>query len=230
MDNTKNSSNKDEMNAVLQLPDFASFNVADFHKYSPKGILGVNKLHFFIYLGTFIVSMLLIIPYGFDSTVSFYSILMSVGASGVGAAVLGYLIDMASQRNEKIKSIQEYNASIITIYYDLWLLFGNQSYEFMKSMRKDNGQNIFVNQRKDNFLMQIHTVSPKIDSFIFTYGLMHDEYTIGFFQELKTQLVHFNSSLQNTSNIDDLIITIEGIRVCLRKHFETPKIIKLFVK
>ena len=39
-----------------------------------------------------------------------------------------------------------------------------------------------------------------------------------------------NSSLQNTSNIDDLIITIEGIRVCLRKHFETPKIIKLFVK
>ena len=80
------------------------------------------------------------VGFGFDSTVSFYSILMSVGATGVGAAVLGYLIDMASQRNEKIKSIQEYNASIITIYYDLWLLFGNQSYEFMKSMRKDNGR------------------------------------------------------------------------------------------
>ena len=230
MDNTKNSSNKDEMNAVLQLPDFASFNVADFHKYSPKGILGVNKLHFFIYLGTFIVSMLLIIPYGFDSTVSFYSILMSVGASGVGAAILGYFIDMASQKNEKNKLIQEYNTSVIMIYYDLWLLFGNQSYGFMKLIKKENGQELFVNQRKDNFLMQIHTVSPKIDSFIVAQGKMHDEYTFEFFQTLKSQLVHFNSSLQNTSNTDDLITVIEGIRIWLREYFETSKTEKLFVK
>lgn len=230
MENNKSNENKNEMNAILPLPDFAKFNSSNFHKCSVEGILGVNKSHFLIYLITLALSILLTIPYGCDSAAPLHSILMSVGASGVGAAILGYFIDMASQKNEKNKLIQEYNTSVIMIYYDLWLLFGNQSYGFMKLIKKENGQELFVNQRKDNFLMQIHTVSPKIDSFIVAQGKMHDEYTFEFFQTLKSQLVHFNSSLQNTSNTDDLITVIEGIRIWLREYFETSKTEKLFVK
>ena len=92
MENNKSNENKNEMNAILLLPDFAKFNSINFHKCSVEGILGVNKSHFLIYLITLALSILLTIPYGCDSVAPLYSILMSVGASGVGAAILGYFI------------------------------------------------------------------------------------------------------------------------------------------
>ena len=225
------SNNSDNStNIELQFPDFASMNSNNFHEFSRSGICGVSKVHFLIYLFTFIVSILLTIPYGCDRDNVLFTIVMSIGASGVGAALLGYFIEKASTQNEENKAIKEYNTAVITIYYDLWLLFANQSYEFMKNIDKTNGQDLFVNQRRDKFLMQINIVAPKIDSFIVSCSEMHDDNTIEYFQLLKSQLVEFSSRLQNTLNTEDLIVVIEGIRVWLRKYFEINKVEKLFVK
>ena len=210
----------------LDYPDFSLLNKANFRKFPKNTIIGVSKLHFWIYLAALVFSLALIAPYAFCCQETWQNIGMSIGASGVGAAVLGYFIELAAKsiEHQKIKSL--YNASILTIYISLWEIFANQSYAFIKSMSPAQGQQLIAKQSAEKFVTQIDTVIPKIDSLVCEYNELFDDDTAKFYTLLRHQLIQFKASLQNPVDTNNLIILLDGVRLWLRRYYDLSKVEK----
>ncbi len=81
-------------------------------------ILGVGKRNFFIYLAGLIISFSFIIPY-FWCENSIISILMSIGASGVGAIILAYFIEKAGIARDKENKQWKRESLMQPIIFDL---------------------------------------------------------------------------------------------------------------
>jgi hypothetical protein len=151
---------------------------------------------------------------------------MSVGASGFGAVLLGYFIELAAKSTERKNYIFSYNDSILMIYRNLWEIFSNQSYSYMNSITPSNVQQIVAQQSADKFIAQINIVIPQIDMFVFNYGGNFDKETAEFYMTLGNQLIQFKASLQTPINTTHLIQLLDGGRTWLRTYFELSRIEK----
>lgn len=225
MDEQKNIK-ENTADEILEYPDFSKLNRSNFRSLPKDTILGILKSHFWIYLLAFLVSLGFIAPYAFCTQDTWSSISMSIGASGVGAALLGYFIELAVKSAERKKYIFSYNDSILMLYRNLWEIFGNRSYKYMNSITPSNIQQVMAQQSADKFIAQINIVIPQIDAFVFNYGGSFDEDTAEFYMTLRNQLIQFKASLQTPINTEHLIQLLDGVRLWLRKHFELSKIEK----
>lgn len=225
----QNEIQNNNLDNILEYPDFSKLNRVKFRKFPKNTILGIMKSHFLIYLIALIASLILIVPYGFFGQTEWHSISMSIGASGVGAVLLGYFIEFATENIERKKTIFSYNDSILMIYRNLWEIFANRSYAYMKSISAANGQSIVANQSAEKFIAQINIVVPQIDTFVFNYGGSFDEDTANFYMILRNQLIQFKASLSTPANTDHLIDLLDGVRLWLRKYYELSKIEKQFL-
>ena len=213
-------------NNCLDYPDFGLLNKSNFRKFPKSTIMGVSKLHFGIYLVALGFSLALIAPYAFFCQETWQNIGMSIGASGVGAAVLGYFIELAAKSIEHQKIKRSYNESILTIYISLWEIFANQSYVFMKSISPAQGQQLLAKQSAEKFVTQIDTVIPKIDSLVCEYNELFDDDTTKFYTLLRHQLIQFKASLQNPLDAENLINLLDGVRLWLRRYCDLSKVEK----
>lgn len=98
-------------------------------------ILSVENSHFLIYFICLLISIVLIAAYLFlpcAETSKWLAVLMSLGASGFGAALLAFFIDRSDTDAQDKAAVDAYNNSAAYIYDTLWTVFGNRSYQYMK--------------------------------------------------------------------------------------------------
>ena len=122
-------------------------------------ILSVENSHFFIYLICLLISIVLIAAYLFlpcAETSKWLAVLMSLGASGFGAALLAFFIDRSDTDAQDKAAVDAYNNSVAYIYDTLWTVFGNRSYQYMKKIDKNNGQQIAAQQSAEKFINQFN--------------------------------------------------------------------------
>lgn len=103
-------------------------------------ILSVENSHFLIYLICLLISIVLIAAYLFlpcAETSKWLAVLMSLGASGFGAALLAFFIDRSDTDAQDKAAVDAYNNSVAYIYDTLWTVFGNRSYQYMKKIDKN---------------------------------------------------------------------------------------------
>ena len=224
-----NTNNTDK---TLMYPDFDRLfsSTKEIRKAKMKTVVGVDPAHFVIYFSALIISVLLIIPYILDHNDTFYTILMSIGASGVGAALLGYFNELAIKGVERNRTIKEYNDYIATIYFHAYKIFGCSTFTYMKNSTSIHSQEIWARQNATKILHEFQIIIPKVESFIFNYYFLFDGETTKFYQELNDQLTQFEGSLQNPVDILNLIDVMEGIRLWLRKRFELDNLRKQFLR
>ena len=89
---------------------------------------------------------------------------MSLGASGFGAALLAFFIDRSDTDAQDKAAVDAYNNSVAYIYDTLWTVFGNRSYQYMKKIDKNNGQQIAAQQSAEKFINQFNLAMKAIDS------------------------------------------------------------------
>lgn len=225
--------NINENDLQLEYPDFNKLYVFSSEiRKAPKGtLLGVSKPTFGIYLTTFILSVIFCAHYLISQTPNnIQNVLMSVGASGIGAALLGYFIDVAMTSSERNRKVRSYNDYIISIYYNLWLIFGNGTYSYLNKISSSEMRQNRASHFADEFVFQFRLVIPRIESFVFEHCEWFDEYTVKACDDLKIQLIKYIASLQNPTDTENLIQLLDGIRINLRKFCNPLKIKKLFIR
>lgn len=84
-----------------------------------KKILGVNIGNFFIYLGGLLLSILLMGLYFIDPINPWCVVCCSIGASLIGAVVLGYLIELGNARSRQTQNKNNYELSNQRIYSEM---------------------------------------------------------------------------------------------------------------
>ena len=224
--------NINENDLRLEYPDFNKLYTfkCEIRKAPKNTLFKVPKAHFFIYLITLIISVFLCIQYfPVDVPNNYQTVLMSVGASGVGAALLGYFIEVAITSSERNRKIKSYNSYIISIYYNLWLVFGCGSYSYLNDIHSSEMKQNRARHSADEFIFQFKHVIPQIENLVLEHGEWFDEYTAKSFDELKSNLIEFIASLQNPIDTAHLIQLLDGVRVNLRQFFNLLKMKKLFI-
>ena len=180
-------------------------------------ILSVENSHFLIYLICLLISIVLIAAYLFlpcAETSKWLAVLMSLGASGFGAALLAFFIDRSDTDAQDKAAVDAYNNSVAYIYDTLWTVFGNRSYQYMKKIDKNNGQQIAAQQSAEKFINQFNlAMSDEVSS----------DYSL-----LKSQLVQFTATLSHPVNVDHLIDALDGTRIWLRRWYSTERLKKHF--
>lgn len=177
------------------------------------------------------ISIVLIAAYLFlpcAETSNWLAVLMSLGASGFGAALLAFFIDRSDTAAQDRAAVGAYNNSVVYIYDTLWTVFGNRSYQYMKKIDKNNGQQIAAQQSAEKFINQFNLAMKAIDSFRFNYvAAMSDEVSSDY-SLLKSQLVQFTATLSHPANVDHLIDALDGTRIWLRRWYSTERLKKHF--
>ena len=200
--------NINENDLPLEYPDFNKvYTFKSEIRKTPKSTwLGIRKATLGIYLTTLILSILLCVQYLIcKEPNNLQNVLMSIGASGVGAALLGYFIEVAITSAERDRKVKAYNSSIISIYYNLWLIFGNGTYSYLNSIDSNEMKLNRARHFADEFIFQFKHVIPQIENFILEHGEWFDEYTVKALDDLKSQLIRYIASLQNPIDTAHLI-------------------------
>ena len=217
---------------MLEYPDFDQIfsTKEEIRKADMKTVVGVDRRHFIIYLVALITSVLLIIPYIFNHNHIYCTILMSIGASGIGAALLGYFNELAIKRVERNRIIREYNDYIVTIHFHAYKIFGCSTFLSMKNNDSGYGVEVWARQNATKISHEFQIIIPKVESFIFNYCFLFDGETMKFYRELNDQLTQFEGSLQNPTDVFNLIDVMESIRLWLRRRFELDNIKNHFLR
>lgn len=193
--------------------------------------LSVENSHFLIYLICLLISIVLIAAYLFlpcAETSKWLAVLMSLGASGFGAALLAFFIDRSDTDAQDKAAVDAYNNSVAYIYDTLWTVFGNRSYQYMKKIDKNNGQQIAAQQSAEKFINQFNLAMKAIDSFRLNYAAAMSDEVSGDYSLLKSQLVQFTATLSYPVNVDHLIDALDGTRIWLRGWYSTERLKKHF--
>lgn len=130
-------------------------------------ILSVESSHFLIYLMCLLISIALIAAYLISPRAEaskWLAVLMSLGSNGFGAAPLAFFIDRSDTAAQDRAAVGAYNNSVVYIYDTLWTVFGNRSYQYMKKIDKNNGQQIAAQQSAEKFINQFNLAMKAIDS------------------------------------------------------------------
>ncbi len=194
-------------------------------------ILSVENSHFLIYLICLLISIVLIAAYLFlpcAETSKWLAVLMSLGASGFGAALLAFFIDRSDTDAQDKAAVDAYNNSVAYIYDTLWTVFGNRSYQYMKKIDKNNGQQIVAQQSAEKFINQFNLAMKAIDSFRLNYAAEMSDEVSSDYSLLKSQLVQFTATLSYPVNVDHLIDALDGTRIWLRGWYSTERLKKHF--
>ena len=224
--------NINENDLPLEYPDFNKLYTfkSEIRKAPKDTWLGIRKATLGIYLTTLILSILLCVQYLIcKEPNNLQNVLMSIGASGVGAALLGYFIEVAITSSERNRKIKSYNSYIISIYYNLWLVFGCGTYSYLNDINSSEMKQNRARHAADEFIFQFKHVIPQIENFVLEHGEWFDEYTAKSFDELKSKLIEFIASLQNPIDTAYLIKLLDGVRINLRQFFNPLKMKKLFI-
>jgi len=224
--------NISENDLPLEYPDFNKLYTfkSEIRKAPKDTWLGIRKATLGIYLTTLILSILLCVQYLIcKEPNNLQTVLMSIGASGVGAALLGYFIEVAITSAERDRKSKAYNSSIISIYYNLWLIFGNGTYSYLNSIGSNEMKLNRARHFADEFIFQFKHVIPQIENFILEHSEWFDEYTVKAFDDLKSLLIKYIASLQNPRDTAHLIQLLDGTRVNLRQFCNLLKMKKLFI-
>lgn len=193
-------------------------------------ILSVENSHFLIYLICLLISIVLIAAYLFlpcAETSKWLAVLMSLGASGFGAALLAFFIDRSDTDAQDKAAIGAYNNSVAYIYDTLWTVFGNCSYQYLK-IDKNNGQQIAAQQSAEKFINQLSLAMKAIDSFRLNYAAAMSDEVSSDYSLLKSQLVQFTATLSHPVNVDHLIDALDGTRIWLRGWYSAERLKKHF--
>lgn len=204
--------------------DFESY-IRKNEKISNKQIIGISRNHFWIYLVFLIISLVLIVPYFIDSQLIISSVLMSIGAGGVSAVLLGYFIELGSNLENLLNMKRSWTCAIYDIYVSLWMIIGCHPFQYMKSIV--NGKGVFAVELAKKCIIQLNIALTKIDNLIF-FDCVSVE-AAQFLGDLKNQIVSFIARLDNPVDDDNLIDSLEGCRGWLEKHCSEENIKKLFV-
>ena len=193
--------------------------------------LSVENSHFLIYLICLLISIVLIAAYLFlpcAETSKWLAVLMSLGASGFGAALLAFFIDRSDTDAQDKAAVDAYNNSVAYIYDTLWTVFRNRSYQYMKKIDKNNGQQIAAQQSAEKFINQFNLAMKAIDSFRLNYAAAMSDEVSSDYSLLKSQLVQFAATLSHPVNVDHLIDALDGTRIWLRRWYSTERLKKHF--
>lgn len=193
--------------------------------------LSVENSHFLIYLICLLISIVLIAAYLFlpcAETSKWLAVLMSLGASGFGAALLAFFIDRSDTDAQDKAAVDAYNNSVAYIYDTLLTVFGNRSYQYMKKIDKNNGQQIAAQQSAEKFINQFNLAMKAIDSFRLNYAAAMSDEVSSDYSLLKSQLVQFAATLSHPVNVDHLIDALDGTRIWLRRWYSTERLKKHF--
>ena len=193
--------------------------------------LSVENSHFLIYLICLLISIVLIAAYLFlpcAETSKWLAVLMSLGASGFGAALLAFFIDRSDTDAQDKAAVDAYNNSVAYIDDTLWTVFGNRSYQYMKKIDKNNGQQIAAQQSAEKFINQFNLAMKAIDSFRLNYAAAMSDEVSSDYSLLKSQLVQFAATLSHPVNVDHLIDALDGTRIWLRRWYSTERLKKHF--
>lgn len=194
-------------------------------------ILSVENSHFLIYLICLLISIVLIAAYLFlpcAETSKWLAVLMSLGASGFGAALLAFFIDRSDTDAQDKAAVDAYNNSVAYIYDTLWTVFGNRSYQYMKKIDTNNGQQIVAQQSAEKFINQFNLAMKAIDSFRLNYAAEMSDEVSGDYSLLKSHLVQFTATLSYPVDVDHLINALDGTRIWLRRWYSTERLKKHF--
>ena len=153
---------------------------------------------------------------------------MSLGASGFGAALLAFFIDRSDTDAQDKAAVDAYNNSVAYIYDTLWTVFGNRSYQYMKKIDTNNGQQIVAQQSAEKFINQFNLAMKAIDSFRLNYAAEMSDEVSGDYSLLKSQLVQFTATLSYPVDVDHLINALDGTRIWLRRWYSTERLKKHF--
>ena len=178
-----------------------------------------------------LISIVLIAAYLFlpcAETSKWLAVLMSLGASGFGAALLAFFIDRSDTDAQDKAAVDAYNNSVAYIYDTLWTVFGNRSYQYMKKIDKNNGQQIAAQQSAEKFINQFNLAMKAIDSFRLNYAAAMSDEVSSDYSLLKSQLVQFAATLSHPVNVDHLIDALDGTRIWLRRWYSTERLKKHF--
>ena len=125
-------------------------------------------------------------------------------------------------------AVDAYNNSVAYIYDTLWTVFGNRSYQYMKKIDKNNGQQIAAQQSAEKFINQFNLAMKAIDSFRLNYAAAMSDEVSSDYSLLKSQLVQFTATLSHPVNVDHLIDALDGTRIWLRRWYSTERLKKHF--
>jgi len=190
-----------------------------------NSIWGISKDNFVIYLITFCISILFISIYLLSANAEKSKILvviMSIGASAIGAAVLACFIEHSNYVVNYKKKIEAYNNTIVNIYNQLWLIFANRSYKYLDATKPECV--IMAQQIAKKFVAQYSSSITAIDTMLLNFSDMMEVSNREFYQVLKEQLVRFISDLENPLSTEHLIILLDGTKDWLRNYFSEEKL------
>ena len=149
---------------------------------------------------------------------------------------LGLLLHIARKQEARLAvidaqdkaAVDAYNNSVAYIYDTLWTVFGNRSYQYMKKIDKNNGQQIAAQQSAEKFINQFNLAMKAIDSFRLNYAAAMSDEVSSDYSLLKSQLVQFTATLSHPVNVDHLIDALDGTRIWLRRWYSTERLKKHF--
>ena len=184
-------------------------------------IFGVEKLHFWIYLGLLIFSVLLLLPYSLlitncEQVNNVFSTLMSIGAGVIGAVVLAYLIEYSNVLTADRKLINGYNNSIQNIHLTLWKVF------MCKPLSVFQGNEAqfkpFLDHTADLYISYYEMAINLIDSHTKQYGDFLDAEKTSDFYTIKEQLIKFISDIRTRSDSAGRLLLLDGTKDWLKNH------------
>ena len=184
-------------------------------------VFGVEKLHFWIYLGLLIFSVLLLLPYSLLITdcvkaSNVFSTLMSIGAGVIGAVALAYLIEYSNIITADRNLINGYNNSIQNIHLTLWKVFMCKSLSIFQGNEAQFKP--FIDHTADLYISYYEMAINLIDLHTKQYEKFLDAEKISDFYTIKEQLIKFISDIRTRSDSAERLLLLDGTKDWLKNH------------
>ena len=195
-------------------------------------ILNIEKTHFWIYAICFGISAALILLYLLDCCsylASLLNVLMSIGAGGISAVLLALFIEAASTKSEKISIVGDYNNCIACIYYQLYVVMGCRSHEYMRLIQDPQVRRITANSSAQKYIQQFSVASTLIASFLLKHAShMHQKVQDEYF-DLQQQLTEFIGTMSFPPDTDNLIALLDGTKSWLQNWYTEDRLKEHFL-
>ena len=195
-------------------------------------VFNIEKSHFWIYVICFGISIGLVLLYLLDCCArlsSLLNVLMSIGSGGISAVLLGLFIEAASTKSEKLSVVEDYNNCVACIYYQLYVVLGCGSHEYMRQIPDPQVRRVAADSSAQKYIQQFSIASTLIASFLLKHvSHMHQKVQDEYF-DLQQQLTEFIGTMSSPADTDDLISSLDGTKSWLRKWYTKDRLKEHFL-
>ena len=195
-------------------------------------IFYIEKSHFWIYVICCGISTALILLYLLDCysrLASLWNVLMSIGAGGISAVQLALFIEAANTKSEKLSIVGDYNNCIACIYYQLYVVMGCRSHEYMRLIHDPQVRHITANSSAQKYIQQFSVASTLIASFLLKHAShMHQRVQDEYFN-LQQQLTKFIGTMSFPFDTDHLITLLDSTKLWLQKWYTEDRLKEHFL-